>query len=236
MSKDVLVDDFRFNSQMVPPVVGSPDSGYWRKKTTGAGGGIVNAVVSGGLYTLAMDATNEVQNLCLYGGDVLGYPIDKLVQVDWWAKVSAGLAAAVSGAFGLSTARNDAPESAAQFALFRFVGGTPNELMISTSDGTNVQSQIDTGLPFAATLVRCTMDFASGLFSVAGGQSSGGKSNALFSAEDGRGNLKRVCASTRFNLSAFAGNFQLVAQIQKTSGVAVGTLSIQRVRVKYKQN
>src|SRR5206468_443466 len=155
-------------------------------------------------------------------GDVLGYPIDKLEIVDFWAKVTASLAAQVSGCFGLSTARNDAPESAAQFALFRFVGA--NELLISTSDGTNVNSQVDTGLPFAATIIRATMNFCTGIFSVAGGQSTGGKSNPLFSAEDGRGALRRVCLSTRFNMSAFSGNFQPLAQIQKTANAAVGTL------------
>jgi hypothetical protein len=48
----------------------------------------------------------------------------------------------------------------------------------------------------------------------------------LFMSND-NGALKQVVPATRLDLSAFTGNLQLIAQLQKTANAAAGTLSIE---------
>jgi hypothetical protein len=239
MSRDLLIDDYRWPGQNSPPLTSAPDGQPWRSKITKSAGSPTVAGTAGAMK-LSLDTTVEIQAAVLYMGDVLGYPIGKLVRVDFWASVSASLAAAVNVAFGMSAAQNNAPESSAEFALFRLVGS--NELLISTSDGTNVTSQSDTGQTMGTQLIRCAMDFGSGLTSTAGSQATGGQSNVLFSMEQiampNSANpaplLRRVCQTVRFNMSAYTGNLQPLAQIVKSSNAAAGSLSIYRARVAYK--
>jgi hypothetical protein len=239
MSKALLIDDFRWPGQAAPPLAGSPDSMNWRSYLEKSAGSPSVLGVAGGMKLL-LDSTAEAQAACLYMGDVLGYPIGKLVRVDFWASVSASLDSHINVAFGLSTARNNAPESASEFALFRCVGS--NELLISTSDGTNTNSQVDSGQTIGTTCIKCSMDFGAGLTSTAGSLATGGQSNVLFSAEQiamsGSPNpaplLRRICQATRFNLSAYTGNLQPIAQVAKSSNAAVGYAVIYRVRIAYK--
>jgi hypothetical protein len=232
MSKEVLIDDYRFNGAMKPPAVASVLQGPWCSKITGSGPPTV-AAASGGLMQLALEATSEVQNACFYMGDVLPYGIDELIQVDIWAKVTASLNAAVSASYGLASARNDALASIAQRVLFKCVGS--NALVLDAVDGTNSLTAQATGVTLGTTLVKHTLEFKSGVSTGLPGQAKGGKYNILASVEDANGNLRRVAQSAVLNMGAYTGNLQLFAQIQKTSATAVGTLSIQRMRVKYRR-
>ena len=239
MSKNLLVDDYRFPGQNAPPLTSAPDSQPWRSKLTKTAGS-PSVLGSAGAMALTLDTTNEVQAAVLYMGDQLGYSIGKLVRVDFWAHVTASLAAAINCAFGLSTAQNNAPESAAEFILFRLVGS--NEILVSTYDGTNLTSQVDTGIALGTTPTRCSIDLGSGLTSTAGQLATGGSSNVLFNVEqvampnspNPTGVLRAVCRNTRFNCSAYTGKFQPLAQIVKTANAASGVLTIDRVRLTYK--
>jgi hypothetical protein len=229
--RTVLCDDFRFNGLIKPAATASVVDGPWAKADTSAAGS-PTVQTNNGFMELALDATNEAQNLCLYFGDQLPYDIDDLVQVDIWAKITASLPAAVSAAFGLASARNDAIDSIAAQALFRLIGD--NNLLVESDDGTTDKDDIATGLTLAATLRRFTISFKEGINSVVGGLSTGGKSNVIFSAENSAGLLRRVAPATRFDMSAYSSGLQPYFQIQKTAAASLGTLSIKRVRIQYR--
>lgn len=221
------VQRFRFFSNETPPVVGSPDSGIWRKADTSAAGS-PTVVGNDGAMELALDDTEEVQNLCLYFGDKLPFDIDDLQQVDIWAKLTAAVDTEVSAAFGVASARNDAIDSIAAHALFRVIGnaGDTNPVTVETDDGTNDNDDVATGDVLVATYKRFSIDFASGIKTVSPGPSVGGKGNVLFSMDDARGNLRPVARTTQFDMSNYASGLQLFAQLQKTSATSEATLSI----------
>ncbi len=226
---------FRFFGNETPPVVGSPDGVFWRSKKT-ASGGSPTIVGAGGAMVLTLDSTSEVQNLCLYLGDILPFDIDALQQVDFWAKLTAGVETEVSAAFGVASARNDAIDSLGEAALFRIIGdddstGT-NPVTVETDDGTNDNDDKAAGGVLVATYKRCTIDFASGIKSISPGPSVGGKGNVLFSMDDAQGNLRPVARTTQFDMSNYAAGLQLYAQIQKTSSDRVAVLSIRGIDVR----
>ena len=234
--REVLVDDFRFPGVSNPAAVASVVDGPWSSKITKTAGTPTVAAASG-FMVLTLDNTAEVQNLCFYMGDVLGYPVDKLIQVDIWAKLSASIAAAVSGAFGMASARNDTLASVADVAWFRFAGS--NTIVLDGRDGTNSYSGISTGgQTLSTTVKRFTLSFKEGVNTKAGALSTGGKSNVIYSMDvvggANPGLLRRVGVTQLFDLSNYTGNFQPFFQIQKTSNAATGTLSVQRVRISYR--
>jgi hypothetical protein len=55
-----------------------------------------------------------------------------------------------------------------------------------------------------------------------------------FFAGNARGVLRRVAMGTSFDMSAYSGNLQLLAQIQKGAGTSTGTLSILAAEVEFK--
>jgi len=219
---------FDFRGAYAPPAVASRVDA-WCSKATGS---CLIKSVSGGSMDLALDATSEVQNACLYMGDILPFDINQLIRVEFVAKLTASLAAAVSGVFGVAGARNDALDTVAQSAWFMFTGA--NTIYCETDDGTTDTDDKTTGLSLAASYRRFTIDFAEGgntrsLPSLA----QDGTSDIRFRMSNDRGALVPVARTTRFDMSAFTGNLQLYAQIQKTTGTAVGTLSILEVAVEY---
>jgi len=233
---ETVVRDFDFLFGGTPPDVGSATAEGWVKKITAAAGSPTVSIVNGEAK-LSLDSQNEVQNLCLYMADALPFDIDDIQQIDIWARCSASLNAAVSLAFGLGSARNDAIDSIAQHALFRVLGDgeTAGPVTVETDDGVNDNDDEATGQTLAATLKRFTIDLASGIKTVAPpGKSVGGKGNVLFSVDDDRGNLQPVARATLFDMSNYASGLQLFAQIQKTAATATGDLYIKRFRVRYR--
>lgn len=231
--KNLIVEEFVFSGHMRPPVVGSPDSGIWRRAITGAAPPTVQTDAAG-LMKLSLTADSQVQNACLYFGDVLSYPIDLLVQVDFYAALTATFAAANIASFGVCSARADDPEATTAHAMFKCAGS--NAAVISTDDNVRDTSNVATGYELGTTLRRFTMEFASGVQSRLGAPSLGGKANVLFSMDNDRGQLRRVGQAQLFDMSGYTGNLQPFAQIQKTSGTTTGVLSIQRITVTRKQN
>lgn len=231
--REILVDDFRFPGKVSPAATASVVDGPWAKTDTSSSGS-PTMTTNGGLMELALDSTNEVQNLCLSFGDVLSYDIDDLIQADFWVKITASLNAVISAAWGLAGARNDAIDSIAQAALFRVIGN--NTVVAESDDGTTDKDDVATGMTLSTTIRRCSISFKEGIRTNAGALSTGGKSNVIFSMENSQGLLRRVAAGTIFDMSAYAGGLQPYFQLQKTANAAVGTLSIHRVRIKYRGN
>ena len=128
-----IVYDFR--GALAPPLVASRQ-GVWCKADTSAAGSPTVQSVSGGPMELTLDATNEVQNICLYMGDILPFDIDDLIRVEFLAKLSAGLAAQIMGMFGVISARNDTLDTIAEAALPTWRNGPVRRLL--TSSGATV--------------------------------------------------------------------------------------------------
>lgn len=215
-----------------PPAVASR-IGTWCSLATGS---CTIQSGSSGAMELALDATSEVQNATLYFGDVLNLDIDDIIRVSFIAKLSsAALAAAVTGAFGLASASNATIASITAAALFRFAGGTANSLVLDSRDGTNSQSGIATGEVPGTVYRRYVLDFQTNVKTQSPPSLSlGGKADIGYFIGDTNGVLKRAARNTNFSMAAHTTGLQLFARIQKTTGTAVGTLSILEAEVEYK--
>lgn len=227
---------FQFRGSQKPPLVASRDSGPFCRFTTQTSGTPTVQASSSGCIELALDATSEVQNACLYQGDVLPFNIDDLIRIEFLAKLSSGaLNAAVTGAFGLASARNDALASITTAALFRFAGGSANSMVLDARDGTNSQASIATGEVPSTTYRRFAIDFSGpGKTQSPPSLSKGGKADVRFFMSDANNVLKQVGKATNFDMSAYSSGLQIFAQIQKTTGTATGTLSISHIEVDFR--
>jgi hypothetical protein len=223
---------YNFRGAQAPPLVASRDGGPWCRKVTGAAPPTVRTTSSG--LELALTAANEVQVAVLYMGDILPFDIDDLIAVEWLAKLSASpIAASVSGVLGVASAQNDTLDNVAEHAWFRFEG--TNALLAETDDGTTDLDDKATGETLGTSFKRLRMDFAQGVHSQdPPSLSKGGKAHIHFLTANANGSLRRVAAGTRFDASAYGGGLQLIAQIQKTVGTAVGTLTVLEAMVEYR--
>jgi hypothetical protein len=223
MSKNTHKLFYDFSGAHKPPAVASR-LGTWCSKITAAAGSPTVQSGSGGAMELTFDNTNEVQNLCLYTGDVLPYLIGDIIRVEFLAKVTASLAASVSGFIGLGSARNDAIASIAQRVGFTLAQNVVNGNAV---DGTNSQTAKATGFSLVATYRRFAIDFSVGnLTQSPPSLSKGGIADVRLFMSNDKGALVQVCPATRFDMSAYALGLQFIFQFQKTAATATGTLSI----------
>lgn len=230
---ETCVHDYFFPSNLTPPLTASPDSGVWRKADTSAAGA-PTLVGTAGLMVGSLEATSEVQNLCLYHGDQLAYLIDYLLLVEFWIKCSAAFTAADSLSFGMGSGRNDVIDSLTNHASFRLIGS--NEVYCETDDAVNDVDDKDTGQTLVAAVKKFAIDFGSGIQSVSPpGVTKGGKANVKFLMNDPQGSLRRVCENTLFDTSNTALGLQPYVQLQKTAGTTVPTFSLWRCRITFKQ-
>jgi len=233
---NVIDKIFDFLGAADPPAAGARDGGPW-VQTTVQTAGTPLVVAEEGYMKLELDGTQETQLACLHMADELPLDIDKIQQVDFWAKLGAAtLPASVSLCFGLASARNNDPDLIAYHALFRAYGTTA--VTIDTDDAVHDNDDAATGQVISNSLKRFTMDFASGIRTVSPPPSLGGKANVLFSIDDARNNLQPVARGTTFDMSSYAGGLQLFAQIQKGAASSVGAsesakLLIEKIRVRY---
>ena len=236
MSKDVLTLDYTFVGKHRPPANGATAHGPFVKADTSAAGS-PTVQSNDGLMELALDNTNEVQNICLYWGDELGLAIDKLIAIDIWAKITASVPAAVTASFGLASARNDAITSMAEYLLFQL--GGDNDVKVLADDGANVLAAAAVGDTLSTTIKRFQFDFASGIKTQAAPSLSvGGKANVKCAVEKIVGSqqlLRPVLPNTSIDLSNYAGGLQFFAQLQKTAATSVATLSFERIRIQLRQ-
>ena len=232
MSKQTRKLIYNFRGAQAPPLTASRDGGIWTKADTSAAGSPTVQAGNDGM-ALTLTSTNEAQNLCFYMGDVLPFDIDDLIAVEFLAKVSASLASTVSAAFGLASARNDTLDSVAEHAWFRLQGS--NALLVESDDGTNDNDDKATGVSLSTTFRRCRIDFSQGVFSQdPPSLSKGGKAHVQFLVSNDQGSLRRVAAGTRFDMSNYTGNLQLLAQLQKTAAADVATLTLLEAMVEYR--
>lgn len=237
LKNDVRIAEFFFDFPGTPPDTGSGTGAGWVKKITKTAGS-PTVTIANGEAKLHLDAQEEVQNLCLYMDDVLPFDIEHLQFVEIACRLGAGLAAGVDFAIGVAGARNDAIDSIAYHALFRVLGDTGGKLAVTceTEDGVNDVDDKATGINLGTTdhsLLH--IDFASGVLTKSPpSQSVGGRSNVLFSQSNSRGQLRRVCELTTFDMVNYTGNLQLIAQLQKTASTSTGDAYIRGFRVGYK--
>jgi hypothetical protein len=183
--------------------------------TAAAGTPVVKGVNAGGLRML-FDNTNEVQNVCVYMGDVLPFTITDIIRVWFICRSVAALTAANSVAFGVASARNDTITSLTACALFRLIND--NNVVIRTADGTTTKNSISTGLTLKGTYKRFEMNFAQGVTTLEPPSTSLGRSsNIQFYGDNDNGSLRRVASGTRFDMTAYTSGLQLFMQFQKTA-------------------
>lgn len=165
---------------------------------------------------MALASTAEVENLCVYMGDVLSFDIDEIISAEFVVKAPQTFDSATSVAFGLASARNDAIDSIAEAAIFRCIGD--NSVVVETDDGTNNNDDVSTGLTLGTTWQRFAINFASRTSTMEPPTLSTGRpSNVEFYGANANGSLRRVASGTRFDMSNYTGGLQLFFQLQKTS-------------------
>lgn len=216
---------YDFRGEAAVAAAGSGAGHPFVKADTSAAGSPTVGGLAGGGIRLLLDNTSEVQNLCLYMGDVLPFDIDEIVKVEVIAKTVASLDSTTSIAFGLASARNDAIDSIAEAALFRCIGD--NNVVVETDDGTNNNDDVATGLTLGTTWKRFQINFAErNTTQEPPSLSLGRKSNVGFYGANDNGSQRRVASGTRFDMSNYSGGLQLFAQIQKTADTNTDNLDI----------
>lgn len=213
MNRGVIVNDDHFDRNQVLTATGGHNG--WTIADTSAAGTPTYQTINenGGAMKILLDNTSEVQNVCMYQGDVLALNPALLQSIEMECKVAA-IGAATTLVFGIGSARNDAVASVACCAWFRILGsGSTSNVLIDTRDGTNSQTSIATGVTLSSTYKKFVIDFTNGLADV-----------RFFI--DGA----RVAGSTIFNMSLISStqNLQPLIQLQKTSATDVPAFTISR--------
>lgn len=230
MSRDVLIDDYRFTGAAIVPATAV--DGPWSKVavTTGgtptllaSGGRMVGTLVAGG---------GGAESICLYTGDNLGYDIDDLISAEFWLSVS-GIESVTTLVVGMASAQNATPDTVAAHAWFRMEGSaSTSALLVETDDGTRDNDDKATGLTLASTVRKLKIDFKTGVQSVSPpGSSVGGKGDVRFFADNAQGLLVPVATTQLFDMSAYASRLQPYVQLQRASGSGTPAFSLARVRI-----
>lgn len=176
------------------------------------------STVSGALgsASLTLEATEEVQNVCLSFGDVLCFDIDKLRGFECRVKLGqASVDSATQVAFGLTGDRNDAIDSIAIATIFRVVGGDSTTAVVAENDdGTNTNDDVATGTTLINAWKTFRLEFPQGNASV------------IYKIDGAR-----VASGTTFDMSAHHGGVQPFFQIQKSSDTNADSLQIDYVHL-----
>ena len=196
------------------------DNAPFRIADTSAAGTPTYVYVDGsssGEVAVDFDAQNEVQNVCLYQGDILQYDIDKIREVKFRVKMNqAALNATSQFAFGITGDRNDAIDSIAQAALFRVVGAdSTTNVVVESDDGTNDNNDVATG----KTLINAYKEFTINLAT--------GTDDVRFFIDG-----EPVATGTTFDMSNYTGSLQLFAQISKTADTNTDGFTIDRIEIR----
>lgn len=216
MSRQTRKYKYNFRGEHALAAAGSGAGGPFVKADTSSSGAPTIGGLNGGGLRMLLASTNEVENLCVYMGDILPFDIDEIIAVEFVVKTIASLDSATSLAFGLCSARNDAIDSLAAHASFRCIGD--NSIVVETDDGTNDNDDVATGLTLGATWKRFRIDFASRITTLEPPSvSKGRKSNIEFYGANDNGSLRRVASGTRFDMSNYSSGLQLYWQLQKTA-------------------
>ena len=230
MSKQTRCYRYDFRGHLGFPATASGAGTPWTIADTSSAGSPTFGGATGGGYTMAFSSTSEIQNLCLYFGDVLAFDIDELIRASFIVKTEATLDSATSLAFGLASARNDAIDSITEAALFRLIGD--NNIVVETDDGTNNNDDVSAGLTLNDTYKRFEINFAERNTTLEPPSlSTGRKSNVGFYAANDYGSLRRVASGTRFDMSNYSGGLQPFIQIQKTADTNTDSVEVLEVEI-----
>jgi hypothetical protein len=230
MSRQTRCYRYDFRGHLGFPATASGVGSPWTIADTSSAGAPTFGAANGGGYSMAFSATSEVQNLCLYFGDVLSFDIDEIIRAWFIVKTAATLDTATSLAFGLCSARNDAIDSLTAHASFRCIGS--NDVVVESDDGTTDKDDVATGLTLGATFKRFEINFAERNTSVeAPSLSLGRKSNIGFYGANTNGSLRRVASGTRFDMTAYTAGLQPYVQLQKTADTAADSVTVLEIGV-----
>ncbi len=225
------VHQFR-GHQLIAATASNGGSPWSKVDTSSAGTPTLVGLNGGGIRMLLDSGATEVENLCLYFGDILSFDIDDIVRAWFIVKTVAALDSNSSIAFGLTGARNDAIDSIAQAAIFRVIGD--NNVVVESDDGTTDLDDKATGLTLGAAWKRFEINFAERNSTMEPPSLSlGRKSNIGFYGANDNGSLRRVASGTRFDMSAYTGGLQPFFQIQKASDSNGDNFDILEVGVEY---
>lgn len=230
MAKQTRLYRYDFRGHQEFPATASGAGTPWVIADTSAAGAPSFGGLTGGGYRMAFSNTNEIQNLCLYFGDVLSFDIDEIISAYFIMKTAAALDAATQLAFGLASARNNAIDSITEAALFRCIGN--NSVVVESDDGTTNHDDIATGLTLGATWKRFSINFAERVSTMEPPSlSKGRKSHIGFYGANDHGSARRVASGTRFDMSEYAGGLQPFLQIQKTADTNTDNLDVLEIGV-----
>jgi len=181
-------------------------------------GAVTIAYVDGaarGELALTMAADSEIQNICLYQGDVLQFDIDKLTQVKFRVKMNQATGDSTSQfAFGVIGDRADAIDSIAQAVIFRLIGADTT-VWAEYDDGTNTEDDVDTGEDLGIVYKDFVISFAAGTDDV-----------RLFI--DGA----PVLTAYTIDMSSYTGKLQLFMQIQKTADTNTDGFTVDYIEIR----
>lgn len=225
MTRSTRTYRYDFRGHHLIPAAASNAGGPFSKADTSAAGAPTLVGLNGGGVRLGLEATNEVQNLCLYMGDILPFTIGEIIAARIIAKCTAALDSATSIAFGLGSARNDAVASMTARACFKLAGS--QAVVVDTDDGTTERLNVATGLTLGNAWSKFEIRFAdANVTKDPPAISTGRPSNVQFFGNNSYGSLRRVASGTAFDMSAYTAGLQLFAQIQKTADTNADVLDI----------
>lgn len=117
----------------------------------------------GGAAAITLSNTNEVQNVCLYQGDILFLDIAQMESFQFIAKV-ASVDANTTIVMGLASARNDTPDSVTVNCWFRIEGSaSTSNVVLETDDNTTDNDDKASGATLSSTYKLFRIDFTNGL-------------------------------------------------------------------------
>ena len=213
----VFEDDFWGADTFSTAGQGSP----WAIAYTSAAGTPTYATVTPsatGEVALTLEATSEVQNVCLSFGDTLSFDIDNIQLFECRLKVT-GCTTGTTISWGLASARNNTPANMTALALFTMTGATSTTAVtVETDDNVTDTAPVTSGQTLATVYKRFVIDF------------SGGKSNVKFYVDG-----IRVAASTVFTMAGYTASLQPFFQIQKAANANVDGITIDYIRVEMKR-
>lgn len=197
------------------------EGALWKITDTSSAGTPTYAVVTPsatGEVALTLEATSEIQNVCLDFGDKLCFDIDNLQWAEFRLKVS-GCTSGTTITWGLQSARNDNTDSTTNNAQFKMVGATSTtNVYVESDDNVNDLDDKATGSTLATVYKRFLIDF------------TGGKSSVKFYVDGVRG-----AGSTTFDMSNATGSLQPFVQLQKAANTNVDAVTIDYIAVQCKR-
>jgi len=213
-----------FHGKQVIPAVASGQASPWAFAKQGAGSPTILGL-SGATSQLQflLDNTAEAQAVCLYFGDILTFRAQDIKQVMFrLAVLTADIAANQILAFGLTSARNNNPDSTTYNLQFKLAGSTA--VVVERDDGATNTDNLATGQILSMAMKEFCIDLSNGL------------NDVRFLMSDGGGKLVRAYKPT-IAAPGLVGQFlQPNIQLSKTSGATTPSIALDYVEVIYRRS